>query len=115
MKPENLRSFMQRNRVFLHLLYSDTKKNTSNRLTLCTNFQCNVLLHILHNIANGIIPLSSKDAHTIKKTRKVKVLQRIEGGKEFRHLLKSSRDQKVLFLRQFTSLYPLLLKSLFEE
>ena len=115
MKARPLRKLMQKNRVFLHLLYSDTKKNTTHRLNLCTNVQAKLVLHILHDIINGVIPLKAGDAKALKKTKRIKILQRIESKDNLRDYLGFAREDKVSFLKQFTALYPLFFRSIFEE
>lgn len=115
MKPAALRKFMLKNRVFLHMLFSEPKKVTAQRLSLCTNIQANVLLHILHEIVKGNIPLRKADYATLRKTKRLTHIESIESKPKFREILKASREKKVQFLRKIVALYPLLLKLLFED
>ena len=115
MKCNRLRSYMLRNRVFLHLLFTDKKSNTTQRLTVCTNVQANVVLHILHKIVTGEIPIKKADFLALKKTRKLNHLKKIETKSGLQVLLKSSREKKIAFLKQFTTLYSKLFKVLFLE
>ena len=78
MNLKSMRKYMLRNKVFLHLLYSDSKKNTASRLTTATVFQLDVVVYILHHITNGRIPLSTKDYLVLRKARKIKTLQKVE-------------------------------------
>ena len=115
MKKSTVRKYMLKNRIFLHLLYSDKKANTTQRLSVCTNYQANVLLHILNKIVIGEIPMKKTDFLALKRTRRLKFLKKVESGPEFNKLIKSTRENKVRYLKQFTTLFPKLLKQIFEE
>lgn len=115
MNKLQLRKLMQKNRVFLHLLQTDSKTNTRQRIHVCTNIQANVLLHILHRISNGEIPVKKQYADYLRKTRKVPFLNQIREKKQLSTCLKQTRGEKVTFLKKFTALYPKLLELLFEK
>ena len=115
MKNSRLRQYMVRNRVFLHLLFSDKRNNTSKRLTVCTNYQANVVLHILHKIVTGDISMKKSDFEALKRTRRLKFLKKVASPKDLELMLKSPREKKVAFLKQFTSLYSKILKLLFKK
>ena len=115
MKKRELRKQMFKNRVFLHLVQSDDKKNTRQRINVCTNIQANCLLHVLHNISNGEIPVRKEYAEYLRKTRKMPFLNKIREKKAVTTFLKKTRDEKVSFLKKLTALYPKLLALLFDE
>ena len=114
MTPRQLRKFMLKNRVFLHLLYRESKKDTAQRLNYCTNVQANCVLHILKGIATGEIPLKKEDYAALRKTKKLGTIEQLVDKTTFRALLRNSRSEKVTFLRKVVSLFPLLLRLLFE-
>ena len=115
MRKSTVRKYMLKNRVFLHLLFTDKKSNTTQRLSVCTNYQANVLINILNKIVTGEIPLKKTDFQALKRTRRLKFLKKVETGSELTKLLRSSRDNKVRYLKQFTTLFPRLLRQLFED
>jgi len=106
---------MLSNRVYLHQLFSQNRVKTSQRLNTSTNVQLNVLLHILHKISAGKIPLTQKHFERLEKARKVKCLDEIQSSAQLQELLRSEKEQKLAFVRKFIVLYPNLLHCLFNE
>ena len=115
MNKLKLRGLMLKNRVFLHLVQTDSVKNTRQRITVCTSIQANLLLHILHYISVGEIPVKKAFSLYLRKTRKMPFLNKIRNATDLSSMLKKSRKYKVDFLKKLTVLYPKLLALLFEE
>ena len=113
MRQGQLRTFMLKNRVFLHSLYSDNKTERTHRLNVCSNYQANVLLHILRKIVLGELPLEKEHFERLKKSRKLFILNELKSEDTFKTKLKGSRTEKAQYLKKLNLLFPSLLHYLF--
>jgi intein-encoded DNA endonuclease-like protein len=107
-----LLSLFQTQKPFLKRLYK-AEENVNQTLLVANDHSLNVLVRILHLIANGEIVLRKSDSDLIKKSLRMKKLLQFESKKYFLQVLNGSRDDKLKLLRQFSSLYPTLLYSFF--
>jgi hypothetical protein len=108
-----LLSLFQSQKGFLKKLYEGDQ--TPRILAVANDHSLNVLIRILHLIANGEIVLSKEHASVIKKSLRLNKLRKFESQKYFITLLNNSREQKVLVLKQFSKIYSALLYSFFNQ
>ncbi len=73
----------------------------------------NFLLRFLHLIVNGHVSLHAKGVEAINKSMRESKLAQFESRKFLMQKLKSSREDKLKILRQFSSLYGHLLHYVF--
>jgi len=88
-------------------------QNVSKTLERATDEELNLMLKILHLIGEGQIPILSKYKDTIKKAKRVQKLIQIGSRIFFKNLMKTDRNNKLKTLKQFSSLLPKLVDSLF--
>jgi hypothetical protein len=106
-----LRHLFEINRDFLKQVYESQNKN---KIITSANDNClDILIRILHLIATGQITLRKDDQEIIIKSRRMKKLELFESKKYFSDLLRNSRETKLLVLKQFISIYSVLLYSFF--
>lgn len=108
-----LLSLFQSQKGFLNKLYQNDQPQKV--LSLANDHALDVLIRILHLIASGEIVLSNKHLQLLKKSLRLGKLNKFESKKYFWDLLNNSREQKMLVLKQFTKIYPVLLYSFFNE
>jgi hypothetical protein len=109
-----LRSLFLMHKGFLKKLYKS--EEPPKRLLLVGNDNSlNVLIRILHLIAIGEISLRSSDSSILKKSLRLKKLTKFESKVYFWKLLNASREDKIKTLNQFSSVFPVLLNSFFNE
>lgn len=107
------RETLMRNRLFLFGLQSGTRKNNNERLNTASSFQCNVLIKVLHYIANGKIKLKKSEFERIQRARKITVLNAVKPKSEALKKLKGTRQSKIDYLKKLCTLYSSLLYRLF--
>lgn len=113
MPGKTLRSLMLKHRLFFFSLYNETTVHTRQRLNVASNFQCNILLKVLHKIATGRIPLKKEQFSKLKMSRKVHILNAVKSTEQLSNKLKGKKEEKIDFLKKLSSLYPALLYCLF--
>lgn len=113
--PRKMRSLLQKNRVFLHQLYSEDKKKTKQLLSVATNFQAKTLIHILRFICLSIIPIKENSRAKVKQSRRLPILNELRDSQAYQSMLKGSKEHKIDYLKKLVSLYPIFLYNLFNE
>ncbi len=108
-----LLSLFQSQKGFLKKLYEG--EQPPRLINIANDHALDVLIRILHLIANGEIVLSKEHSTAIKKSLKLNKLRKFESQKYFISLLNNSREQKVTILKQFSKIYPILLYSFFNQ
>ena len=74
METEKLRDLMILNKDFLAQLYkSNNAKVNQKHLSLSSNLQLRLVIHILHAVSKGLIPLKKAQFEVLHRARKVKV------------------------------------------
>lgn len=109
-----LLSLFQTQKGFLKKLYV-SQENSNRVISVASDPSLNVLIRILHLVANGQIVLRAIDSKLIKSSKRTKKLNMFESKTYLLKMLNQSREQKVSVLKQFSSLYPILLHSFFNE
>ena len=107
------RETLFRNHLFLYGLQSGSRKNNNERLNTASTFQFNVLIKVLHYIANGKIKLKRSEFERIQRARKVTVLNAVKLEEEALKKIKQSRQEKIDYLKKMCTLYSSLLYRLF--
>lgn len=110
-----MRKLLLRNKVFLHLLYSDPWKKTKQRLSLATDFQARTLIHILRYISLSVIPVKKDSRKELKLSKRMYVLNEMLKKDVYERMLSDPKEKKIEYLRQLTKLYPVLLHRLFNN
>lgn len=111
----SISDLMLKNRVFLYCLYSESKHRTKQRLNVATSQQVKVLLHVIHHVSEGQIPLPKNHFNKLKRTRKLHLVNKCQGTEDFKKLLSTEKEHQVAYLKGLWSLYPSLLHALFHH
>lgn len=99
---------------FLYDLYTGNPRQNASRISNAVECKLNVLIKILHLICIGEIHLRKSDHETIKKSKRLNFLKINFNSKiNFLRLLNSPREQKIIVLRKFCSIYQPLLFTMF--
>jgi hypothetical protein len=108
-----LRSLFLREKGFLKNLYrsEDTAKYINN----ANDKSLDVLIRILHLIADGEIPIRRQDQSAIRNAKKFPQLHRLQAKKFFLSILNGDREKKVKIVKDFIPVYPHLLYTFFNE
>ena len=104
---------LMRHRLFLYGLFDGSRKNNNERLNTANSFQCNVLIKVLHYIANGEIPLKRVHFERIQRARKIVVLNKVKTQENALEKINGDRDSKIAYLKKLCTLYSSLLYFLF--
>jgi hypothetical protein len=108
-----LRTVFEEQKEFLKRLY--TKDNSFQALGNAEDESLNTLIKILHLLYLGEIHLSKADETILIKSKRSKKLQFFKLKSNFIKLLHGPRQNKIAALRQFVSLYPVLLHGFFND
>jgi hypothetical protein len=106
-----LRSAFEQQKPFLKQLYN--KENPFHVLGAAEDESLNTLIKILHLLFLGEIHLSKVDREALIKSKRSKKLHNFKSKSYFIKLLHGPRHNKIVALRQFVSLYPILLHGFF--
>ena len=109
------RSLMIFNKQFLAELYESNKLTSRKILLIASDSQIKLLLHLLHFIATGEIPLSQESHDSISKAKKARfILTKFKEKAKVKRLLKLERKEQLQLLLKLSSLYKFLLLRLFD-
>lgn len=111
---QKLRKKLLMHKAFLKSLYSEKcgKVNVI-RIERSTKKERGVLFQIMFCICQGHIPIKKQDFEKIRQANRKPKLQDI--GKNLKKFLRSSESEQKKVLKQFSSLFPQLLRQLFEQ
>ena len=115
MNEENLKSLLIRDKQFLKSLFetSNVFKN-KHLVNTADDAHLDTLIKYLHFVTNGKIFINRQNFEVIRKTKKIKILQKfVESENSTLMLLNGTRRQKVQFLLKLTSVYVNLFYGLF--
>lgn len=114
-----LRSLMINHKGFLKNLYTGNSSINFKAIDNASDRQLNIVIRILHLIANGVIPIKAAQFKIVKTSKRFKLLRaKFESSRSFNQLLNTNVTDKVTrvkLLKQFASLYPHLFYTLFNE
>ena len=111
-----LRQLFLRHKLFLKNLYEGQSLTNINTIGFASDTALNVLVRLLHLIANGEIPMRSVDFDLLKKSKRLVFLRsKFESNAAFIQTFKLQREFKISILKQFSSMYPNILYFLFNE
>jgi hypothetical protein len=114
-----MRNQLLSNKKFLLSLYQGNNLQNDNEITRARDSEIDLVLRILHMLLNGHIPLSKNGLKQLKgglaKSTLNRIKKQIGSGKQLKHMLNSSIDNKTNFVKSFSSCYSALLHCLFEE
>ncbi len=107
-----LRKSLLKHKNFLAKLYKQKKGYANKRqIDKATTQERKVLLRTLFCICQGHIPIAKAHFHELVQSKRKPKLVAI--GSDLKRLLKASEAEQKKCLKQFSSLYPLLLHPLF--
>jgi len=113
MDKVHLRLQLKKHKSLLHELYSGYAKKVLNS---ASDEELAIVLKILHLLGQGEIGVSLKHAETIKNAKREKRLEKFGSSrKDLITLLHCDRATKLKFIKNFSSLFPALLHSLFHK
>ena len=114
-----LRSIMIHHKDFLKKLYTGNSLMNLELLSGANDRQLNVVIRILHLIANGAIAMKSAQFKIVKTSKRFKLLRnQFESSQAFNKILNTDKTDKATRLKvlnQFATLYPHLFYTLFNE
>ncbi len=114
-----LRSLMINHKSFLKNLYTGNNLLNFKTIENANDRQLNIVIRILHLIANGVIPMKAAQFKIVKSSKRFKLLRaKFESSRAFNEILNTNVTDKVTrvkMLKQFASLYPHLFYTLFNE
>ena len=114
-----LRSLMINHKGFLKNLYTGNSPINFKAIDNASDRQLNIVIRILHLIANGVIPIKAAQFKIVKTSKRFKLLrEKFESSRSFNQILNTNVTDKVTrvkLLKQFASLYPHLFYTLFNE
>ena len=114
-----LRSLMINHKGFLKNLYTGNSLINFKAIDNASDRQLNIVIRILHLIANGVIPMKAAQFKIVKTSKRFKLLRaKFESSRSFNQILNTNVTDKVTrvkLLKQFASLYPHLFYTLFNE
>lgn len=108
-----LRGQLLKHKQFLESLYKG--QNLLKTINHSTDEQLHLLLKVIHLIGDGQINVDLKHQKSIKNAKREQKLEEIGGRVIFRDLMKKDRAEKLKIVKQFKSLYPILLHKLFNK
>ena len=106
-----LRHQFLHHKAFLHKLYR--QQNVFKVLNHASDEELNLLLKLLHLVALGVIPLSSKHLEIVQRSKRQNKLEEFESKPTLRTALSSERDIKLNLVKQFSKLYAVFCHELF--
>ena len=106
-----LRHQFLHHKAFLHKLYR--QQNVFKVLNHASDEELNLLLKLLHLVALGVIPLSSKHLEIVQPSKRPNKLEAFESKPTLRTALSSERDIKLNLVKQFSKLYAVFCHKLF--
>ena len=112
-----LRSLMIYHKAYLKNLYTGNSLLNLRTIENSNDRQINIVIRILHLIANGVIPMKAAQFKIVKSSKRFKLLrEKFERSAAFNENLNSQdKTARVKLLKQFASLYPHLFYTLFNE
>ena len=114
-----LRSLTLNHKNFLKSLYAGNNLLNFKALDNANDRQLNMVIRILHLIANGVIAMKAAQFIIVKSSKRFKLLRaKFESSRSFNQILNTNVTDKVTrvkLLKQFASLYPHLFYTLFNE
>jgi hypothetical protein len=108
-----LRTVFEEQKPFLKKLHD--KENSIKTINTAEDESLNALIQILHLLYLGEIHLSKADQEILIKSKRGKKLQNFQSKQKFIKLLHGPRQNKIVALRQFVSLYPIFLHGFFHS
>ena len=117
MHKEVFKRYLIRDKAFLRELYEGPSRISNNRILIyASDNKLNTLIRFLHFLSNGEIKMKRDNFEIIQANRKLGFLKRnVEKKAALSRMLKSERENKLKFLKQFSSIYSALLYCLFNE
>lgn len=115
-QPDVLRPKMLLYKPFLAALYKcQSSRKAKKILNFSQESELQLLIKLIHLISSGEIPLYSSQFKKISSSKKVPVLHKLSTKKHTYSLLKSSREAKLIYLYQLTSVFTPLLHCMFKD
>lgn len=108
-----LRGQLLKHKQFLDLLYKG--HNVLKTINHSNEEELHLILKVLHLIGDGQIHVELKHQKTIRNARREHKLVELGGRVIFKDLIKKDRAEKIKIVKQFKSLYPVLLHKLFNK
>ena len=116
MNQDQMKSLLQRDKLFLKSLYKSDSVSKSRRiLSFATDAEINTLLKCLHYISNGEIPIKKEHFARLEKRHISLIRQKLESKSMCQKTLQKARKEKLQFLFKLSKTYPFLLTPLFVE
>ena len=107
---------MLKEKTFIASLYSSNSLLCRTILLNATDSQLKVTIQILHLIASNVIEISPEAEKALEKSRKAKYIkQNFLYKNKVSELFKLDKAKKVAVLSKINSLYPFLLKRIFDQ
>jgi len=103
-------TFMQ-HKQFLRRIKSG--QNIRNAVITSTDVEIDLLLKVLHLVGDGVIHVLKKHQEAVRKSKREKKLVELGSRTFFKQLMKKNRVAKVLIIKQFYSILPILIQALF--
>lgn len=113
MKTGKLRKAMLCSQDFLEHLQESSAKQNKKHLSLATDEELKTLLRVLSAIVNGHIPLKRSHHEKLVRSKREPQLQKLKAREDLIRMINADRLEKHKLLRQFSSLYGILLHPLF--
>ena len=116
MNKEVFKRYLVRDKAFLRDLYEGENKFKNNRLlNSASDTKLNTLIQFLHKLSIGEIKIK-KNFEIVQSSKKINVIKRhVEKKAALRRLIKSERQDKIIFLKKLAGVYSALLYCLFNE
>lgn len=109
-----LRSQLIASKDFLSKIFIGKPRQNCKAISLADEKKLNILIKILHLVCNGHIKIRKEHFEVIARSRRLGLLKsKFERKASYVCVLRSSIIEKQQVLKQFCSLYPLLLHFLF--
>ena len=109
-----LRRFLIQHKRFLWDLYRKNGLWCKRRLKKATPAELRILIRFLICLEKGHVEIRAKNYRELVKSKRINKLIRLREKKSY-YLKKSSQEEKISVLTQFSSLYRYLLEPLFFE
>ena len=114
-----LQSLLINHRPFLKSLYTGNNLLNLRTIENASDRQLNIVIRVLHLIANGVISMKAAQFKVVKSSKRFKLLRdKFESKASFAKILNSVATDKpirVKLLKQFASIYPQLFYTMFNE
>ena len=117
MNKEVFKRYLVRDKAFLRDLFEGENKFKNNRLlNSASDTKLNTLIQFLHKLSIGEIKIKKHNFEIVQSSKKINVIKRhVEKKAALRRLIKSERQDKIIFLKKLAGVYSALLYCLFNE